>query len=44
MISRDVMFDEEGEWDFNSSTDEFNFFSQFDEAEQTPVEQPGEHQ
>ena len=40
VISRDVMFDEEGEWEFNSSTDEFNFFPQSDEAEQTPVEQP----
>ena len=38
VISRDVMFDEEGEWEFYSSTDEFNFFPQFDEAEQTPVE------
>ena len=44
VISRDVMFDEEGEWEFNSSTDEFNFFPQFDEAEQTPVEQPDENQ
>ena len=34
------MFDEKGEWEFNSSTDEFNFFPQSDEAEQTPVEQP----
>ena len=44
VISRDVIFDEEGEWDFNSSTDEFNFFPQFDEVEQIPMEQLGEPQ
>ena len=44
MISQDVMFDEEREWDLNSSTDEFNFFLRFDEAEQTLVEQLGEPQ
>ena len=27
VISQDVMFDEEEEWDFNSSIDEFNLFS-----------------
>ena len=38
------MFNEEGEWEFNSSTDEFNFFPQFDEVEKIPVEQLGEPQ
>ena len=38
------MFNKESEWEFNSSTYEFNFFPQFDEVEQTPVEQLGEPQ
>ncbi|KAE8683276.1 TMV resistance protein N-like [Hibiscus syriacus] len=43
VISRDVIFNEEGEWDFNSHTD-FNFFPQFEEDEQTIREQLDESQ
>ncbi|KAE8668941.1 hypothetical protein F3Y22_tig00112281pilonHSYRG00221 [Hibiscus syriacus] len=39
MISRYVVFNEEGEWDFNSHADELNFFPQFEENEQTMREQ-----
>ncbi|KAE8706195.1 hypothetical protein F3Y22_tig00110403pilonHSYRG00175 [Hibiscus syriacus] len=31
VISRDVVFNEEGEYDFNSHVDDFNFFPQFEE-------------
>ncbi|KAJ4703078.1 Retrovirus-related Pol polyprotein from transposon TNT 1-94 [Melia azedarach] len=31
MISRDVIFDEEGEWDFGLDVDDFNFFPLFEE-------------
>ncbi|KAE8709398.1 Agamous-like MADS-box protein AGL6 [Hibiscus syriacus] len=44
VISRDVVFNEEGEWDFNSHTDDFNFFPQFEEDEQTMREQLDESQ
>ena len=43
MISRDMVFDEEGLWAFGSHIDEFNFFPQF-EDEQTPIKQLGEVQ
>ncbi|KAE8681376.1 hypothetical protein F3Y22_tig00111330pilonHSYRG00435 [Hibiscus syriacus] len=39
VISRDVVFNKEGEWDFNSHADNFNFFPQFEEDEQTMREQ-----
>ncbi|KAE8705324.1 hypothetical protein F3Y22_tig00110429pilonHSYRG00698 [Hibiscus syriacus] len=42
VISRDVVFNEEGECDFNSHVDDFNFFPQFEEDEQTMREQLGE--
>ena len=42
VISRDVIFDEEGEWDFDSHVGDFNFFLQFEEDEQTMREQLGE--
>ncbi|KAE8684274.1 hypothetical protein F3Y22_tig00111146pilonHSYRG00032 [Hibiscus syriacus] len=35
---------EKGEWDFNSHTDDFNFFPQFEEDEQTMREQLDESQ
>ncbi|KAE8673808.1 hypothetical protein F3Y22_tig00111772pilonHSYRG00252 [Hibiscus syriacus] len=44
VISRDVVFNEEGEWDFNSHTYDFNFFPQFEEDEQTMREQLDESQ
>ena len=44
VISRDVVFDEEGEWDFNSHADNFNFFPQFKEDEHTMRKQPIETQ
>ncbi|KAE8728448.1 hypothetical protein F3Y22_tig00004355pilonHSYRG00008 [Hibiscus syriacus] len=44
VISRDVVFNEEGEWYFNSHTDDFNFFPQFEEDEQTMREQLDESQ
>ncbi|KAE8655864.1 hypothetical protein F3Y22_tig00117016pilonHSYRG00207 [Hibiscus syriacus] len=44
VISQDVVFNEEGEWDFNSHTYDFNFFPQFEEDEQTMSEQLGESQ
>ena len=44
VISRDVIFDEKGEWDFGSHTNVFNFFPQFEEDKQTLTEQPGEPQ
>ncbi|KAJ4717099.1 Retrovirus-related Pol polyprotein from transposon TNT 1-94 [Melia azedarach] len=31
VISRDVIFDEEGEWDFGADVDDFNFFPLFEE-------------
>ncbi|KAJ4723526.1 Retrovirus-related Pol polyprotein from transposon TNT 1-94 [Melia azedarach] len=31
VISRDVIFDEEGEWDFGPDVDDFNFFPLFEE-------------
>jgi len=31
IISRNVIFDEEGEWDWRSSNENFNFFPQFEE-------------
>ncbi|KAJ4724683.1 Retrovirus-related Pol polyprotein from transposon TNT 1-94 [Melia azedarach] len=31
VISRDVIFDEEGEWDFDPDVDDFNFFPLFEE-------------
>ena len=43
VINRDVTFDE-GEWDFGSHTNDFNFFPQFEEDEQSLVEQLGEVQ
>ncbi|KAL5566704.1 hypothetical protein UlMin_029868 [Ulmus minor] len=43
MISRDVVFDEEGLWDFGSHIDDFNFSPLF-EDELTPIEQSGEAQ
>src|SRR5690606_37766125 len=43
VISRDVVFDEEGLWDFGSHIDDFNFSPLF-EAELTQIEQPGEAQ
>ena len=39
-----MMFDEEGEWEFNSFMDKFNFFPQFNEVEKKLVEQLGEPQ
>ncbi|KAE8707740.1 TMV resistance protein N-like [Hibiscus syriacus] len=44
LISQDVVFNEEGEWDFNSHTDDFNFFHQFEEDDQTMREQLDESQ
>ncbi|KAE8734503.1 hypothetical protein F3Y22_tig00000764pilonHSYRG00191 [Hibiscus syriacus] len=44
VISRDVVFNEEGECDFNSHTDDFNFFPQFEEDEHTMREQLDESQ
>ena len=43
VISRDVEFDEEGEWDFGSSND-FNFIPHFEENEQRSTEQTDEGQ
>ncbi|KAJ4716957.1 Retrovirus-related Pol polyprotein from transposon TNT 1-94 [Melia azedarach] len=40
MISRDVIFDEEGEWDFGPDVDDFNFFPLFEE--EPIMEQAGE--
>ncbi|KAJ4719087.1 Retrovirus-related Pol polyprotein from transposon TNT 1-94 [Melia azedarach] len=40
VISRDVIFDEEGEWDFSPDVDDFNFFPLFEE--EPIMEQAGE--
>ncbi|KAE8677835.1 hypothetical protein F3Y22_tig00111495pilonHSYRG00094 [Hibiscus syriacus] len=44
VISRDVVFNEEGEWDFNFHADDLNFLHQFEEDEQTMREQLDEPQ
>ncbi|KAM1540435.1 hypothetical protein ACFX10_005105 [Malus domestica] len=45
VISRDVMFDEEGEWDFGSHAGDLHFFPQFEkENEQGMMEQAREVQ
>ena len=43
MISRDVIFDEEGEWDFGSGVDDFNFFP-IEEDDHTQIKQVDEQQ
>ncbi|KAJ4722910.1 Retrovirus-related Pol polyprotein from transposon TNT 1-94 [Melia azedarach] len=40
VISRDVIFDEEGEWDFGPDVDDFNFFPLFEE--EPIIEQAGD--
>ena len=41
MISRDVIFYEEGEWDFGSGVDDFNFFP-IEEDDHTQIKQVDE--
>ena len=43
VINRDVVFDEEGEWDFGSSVDDFNFFP-IEEDDHTQIKQVEEQQ
>ncbi|KAH9751570.1 hypothetical protein KPL71_014344 [Citrus sinensis] len=43
VISRDVVFDEEGEWDFGSGVDNFNFFP-IEEDDHTQIKQVDEQQ
>ncbi|KAH9670830.1 hypothetical protein KPL70_017126 [Citrus sinensis] len=43
MISRDVVFDKEGEWDFGSGVDDFNFFP-IEEDDHTQIKQADEQQ
>ncbi|KAH9681844.1 hypothetical protein KPL71_027113 [Citrus sinensis] len=43
VINRDVVFDEEGEWDFGSSVDDFNFFP-IEEDDHTQIKQVDEQQ
>ncbi|KAH9735937.1 hypothetical protein KPL71_017913 [Citrus sinensis] len=43
VISRDVVFDEEGEWDFGSGVDDFNFFP-IEEDDHTQIKQVDEQQ
>ncbi|KAH9752737.1 hypothetical protein KPL71_014822 [Citrus sinensis] len=43
VISRDVVFDEEGEWDFGSGVNDFNFFP-IEEDDHTQIKQIDEQQ
>ncbi|GAU35304.1 hypothetical protein TSUD_389290 [Trifolium subterraneum] len=38
IISRNVVFDEEGEWNWRSSNEDYNFFPQFEEDDVEPEE------
>ncbi|CAB75469.1 copia-type reverse transcriptase-like protein [Arabidopsis thaliana] len=46
IISRNIVFDEEGEWDWNSNEEDYNFFPHFEEdkpeptREEPPSEEP----